>query len=126
MKHLDEVKSVADLPPWDRVEPIEFFKWRRAKELKYLRNRESSLLKAVDQEGSPLYKLNDSGNLVRTKPMSPRVRRLVIERDGSCVQCGAGKPFEVDHIIRYIDGGSNEPENLQTLCVPCHRRKGGR
>ncbi len=31
--------------------------------------------------------------------------------------------WELDHIVPLIDGGGHEPANLQTLCVPCHRRK---
>lgn len=34
--------------------------------------------------------------------------------------------WELDHIVPLIDGGSHEPSNLQTLCVPCHRAKSGR
>ncbi|MEN8183686.1 MAG: HNH endonuclease signature motif containing protein [Myxococcota bacterium] len=31
--------------------------------------------------------------------------------------------WELDHIVPLIDGGSHDPSNLQTLCVPCHRSK---
>lgn len=31
--------------------------------------------------------------------------------------------WELDHIVPLIDGGSHDPSNLQTLCVPCHREK---
>lgn len=31
--------------------------------------------------------------------------------------------LEVDHIIELADGGSNDIENLQLLCVACHRGK---
>lgn len=31
--------------------------------------------------------------------------------------------WELDHVVPLIDGGSHDPSNLQTLCVPCHRRK---
>lgn len=30
-------------------------------------------------------------------------------------------PYEVDHIRPLVEGGSNHPDNLRTLCVPCHR-----
>lgn len=112
--------------PYDGSIPIDQWKFIRAREIKILTNRASALMQAKDADGKPLYRITESGNLARTSPLSKTTRRKVIERDVSCVQCGAGKPFEVDHITRYVDGGSNLPDNLQTLCVPCHRRKGGR
>lgn len=30
--------------------------------------------------------------------------------------------YEIDHIIPFCQGGSHAPENLRTLCIPCHRR----
>lgn len=30
--------------------------------------------------------------------------------------------WEADHIVQWADGGSNEPENLRTLCLPCHKQ----
>lgn len=32
-------------------------------------------------------------------------------------------PFELDHQIPIELGGSNDVENLQALCVPCHKAK---
>lgn len=31
-----------------------------------------------------------------------------------------GHFFQVDHIVRAADGGSDAEDNLRTLCVPCH------
>ncbi|MFP8877484.1 MAG: HNH endonuclease signature motif containing protein [Myxococcota bacterium] len=31
--------------------------------------------------------------------------------------------WELDHIVPLVEGGGHHPTNLQTLCVPCHRRK---
>lgn len=31
--------------------------------------------------------------------------------------------WELDHIVPLIEGGGHEASNLQTLCVPCHRKK---
>jgi 5-methylcytosine-specific restriction protein A len=31
--------------------------------------------------------------------------------------------WECDHIVEVVRGGGNELENLQTLCVPCHKLK---
>jgi 5-methylcytosine-specific restriction endonuclease McrA len=33
--------------------------------------------------------------------------------------------WELDHIVPLIEGGNHDPSNLQTLCVPCHRKKSG-
>jgi len=114
------------LPAYDGSMPLDIWKYLRARQIKEIDARNSSLMRARDADGNALYKITSGGNLGRTKPLSKTTRRKVIERDGACLKCGAGAPFEVDHIIRYVDGGSNLPDNLQTLCVPCHRSKGGR
>jgi 5-methylcytosine-specific restriction protein A len=31
--------------------------------------------------------------------------------------------WELDHIVPLIEAGSHDLSNLQTLCVPCHRKK---
>ncbi len=31
--------------------------------------------------------------------------------------------WELDHVVPLIEGGSHDADNLQTLCVPCHRSK---
>lgn len=51
--------------------------------------------------------------------ISARVRKTVIFRDqGRCQICG--RPgTEIDH----IDGTSNDPSNLQVLCIKCHNQK---
>jgi 5-methylcytosine-specific restriction endonuclease McrA len=41
-----------------------------------------------------------------------------------CLQSLFGR-FELDHKRPYFRGGSDELDNLQLLCVPCHRRKSG-
>ena len=33
-----------------------------------------------------------------------------------------GSPWEADHILPRHDGGSDHPDNLRTLCIPCHQR----
>lgn len=53
------------------------------------------------------------------------VSRQVFERDKyRCVACGTWKDLSVDHIIPRSKGGTNDPENLQTLCRTCNSRKG--
>lgn len=68
------------------------------------------------------------------------VRRYVIARDKQCQRCGTphpgwkGKdawpgqnwcylepwPWEVDHIHRITDGGTDDPANLRLACHNCH------
>lgn len=43
----------------------------------------------------------------------------------------ATKPFDesgydIDHIVELCNGGSNEDNNLQALCIMCHRVKTSR
>ena len=33
-------------------------------------------------------------------------------------------PWDVDHIIRVTDGGTDDPDNLRLLCIPCHGKVG--
>ncbi|HOO53624.1 MAG TPA: DEAD/DEAH box helicase family protein [Methanothrix sp.] len=54
-------------------------------------------------------------------------KHRIKERDGyKCLCCGTtkGSPLQVDHIDPKHWGGSNDPENLQTLCGKCNSRKG--
>jgi 5-methylcytosine-specific restriction enzyme A len=61
-------------------------------------------------------------------PLSIRVD--VLSRDGyKCIFCGRNSKevtLEIDHIIPFSKGGSNEISNLQTLCFDCNRGKGAR
>lgn len=57
----------------------------------------------------------------------PKEFRLsILERDEfKCVRCGCGGRdskwiLEIDHILPVSQGGSDDPENLRTLCVFCH------
>lgn len=63
-------------------------------------------------------------------PISPKDRWEVFQRDNfTCQYCGAkGQDVQlhVDHVVSVADGGSNEPENLKTACVPCNSGKGAR
>ena len=66
----------------------------------------------------------------RTRHISTTVRYAVLNRDNNrCLACGATAKetqLQVDHIIPFSQGGSNEIDNLQTLCVDCNRGKSDR
>lgn len=59
------------------------------------------------------------------RPVSPGLRRRVHERDEyRCVVCGTYLDLQVDHILPVARGGTNDFDNLQTLCGPCNASKG--
>lgn len=64
----------------------------------------------------------------RMKPsQKKRLRQQVLQRDGGqCQICGATTDLTIDHIVSLARGGSDEIDNLQTLCSPCNRRKGAK
>lgn len=72
--------------------------------------------------------------IMRKRQRRPRraiwqqIRRLVWERDGGCCQgpyCRDASPIplevaHIDHRIPLARGGTNELNNLRTLCRRCH------
>lgn len=121
---------MAIYPAYDGTEPLEVYKHKqrqaclaaRAEEL-----RQSPMAQARGTNGEPLYRVNDRAEWVRTKPLSAHRKKKVRERDGyACVLCGSRERLEVDHIVRYIDGGSNEMSNLRLLCRKCHGKRSRR
>ena len=63
-------------------------------------------------------------------PIPQKLRYAILKRDREqCVKCGASPKknsevtLEVDHIIPFAKGGTNDPTNLQTLCWSCNQGK---
>lgn len=63
----------------------------------------------------------------RRKPISQRTRAQVLARDHhKCRMCGRNSqeiPLEVDHIFPYDKGGTDDIDNLASLCRDCNRGK---
>ena len=52
------------------------------------------------------------------------IRIKVKERDGyKCVHCGSFINLEVHHIVHRKHGGTDELDNLKTLCCYCHLKE---
>lgn len=71
-----------------------------------------------------------AGNALRHKSRGAwdTLRRQILQRDcGLCVLCQAAGRVEaahqVDHRIPVSEGGTDHPDNLQSLCIPCHKTK---
>ncbi len=50
------------------------------------------------------------------------IRMLQLKREPACRLCGA-MACHVDHIVARERGGTDRPDNLQSLCHACHSRK---
>ena len=89
----------------------------------YIRNTMQELQKIGFQTTTRAY--NEAN---QRKLMSPQLRRQILERDGyACKYCGKylpnGEGAEIDHIFPVSKGGKTVPNNLQTLCRECNRKK---
>lgn len=66
----------------------------------------------------------------KRKSISKSIRHEVFKRDEfKCVECGATKEdtrLHIDHILPVSQGGSDELDNLQTLCEECNLAKSNR
>lgn len=63
--------------------------------------------------------------LGKVEGLNPFVAKDVFKRDGFvCQQCGRMDNLTIDHKIPLTSGGSNEPDNLWTLCQRCNKKKG--
>jgi 5-methylcytosine-specific restriction endonuclease McrA len=56
------------------------------------------------------------------------IKALLETQQGLCAACEEDMRdvYHVDHIEELAAGGSNGPENLQMLCIPCNLKKGGK
>ena len=70
-----------------------------------------------DSAGNPI----DATN--RRRQPTRRQRRLVKERDRSCVDCGRADLLEYDHVPAYEQTGHTVTTELRLRCAPCHERR---
>lgn len=61
------------------------------------------------------------------KAISPHLRKRIFERDAyRCRNCESYIDLHLDHILPVAMGGTDDYENLQTLCQKCNLSKGAR
>jgi len=64
----------------------------------------------------------------RSRTLSPALRFQVLRRDGfTCQYCGRTPPevkLQVDHVVPWSAGGTNQIENIKTACEVCNLGKG--
>lgn len=52
-----------------------------------------------------------------------RIRETVLIEEPICRICKRRPSTQVDHIIPVSQGGTDERDNLQGICEPCHDKK---
>jgi len=79
------------------------------------------------ENGWGIYEWMDNRILRPRVALSKAKRRTVFERDNyKCRNCRSTENLSVDHIEPWSLGGSNDLDNLQTLCLRCNASKGAR
>jgi hypothetical protein len=79
-----------------------------------------SMLRLLLVQGGVVQKIS---NTTRTIP--PRLRRVIEDRDRTCVVpgCDVSWNLEIDHRVPFAQGGLTDEENLARLCHEHHRQK---
>lgn len=63
--------------------------------------------------------------VARIAEVSDEQRARIHARDGhKCLGCGSKENLNIDHNIALIRGGTDDDDNLQTLCGSCNSSKG--
>ena len=91
---------------------------------------EMELTKAEVEAASEDAQIHKPGERSKST-IPPRIRREVLARDRHRCRrkgCNHSRFLEIHHLTPRTKGGSNDPENLVTLCTACHKlwhEKGG-
>lgn len=87
----------------------------------------NALIKKVEEEIKEIISYKTIRKNNKRNPIDSRLRHEVFKRDGyKCKECGATKEektLHCDHIIPVSQGGTDEMDNLQTLCSDCNLAK---
>lgn len=63
----------------------------------------------------------------RIPEISHKKRWKIFKRDGyACVSCGSDSDLTIDHAYPKSKGGTNDEENLRTMCRSCNSSKGAK
>jgi hypothetical protein len=92
-------------------------------QLKILRGE----FKKISYNFNHLVKTIKKQKITLARPIMTQPRRLEIaaSQQWNCNDCSKmlSSVFEIDHIIRWVDSYDDSNENLQALCMECHKIK---
>ena len=58
------------------------------------------------------------------RPWRRLKQEIHLRDEWTCCSCGrVTMELEMDHIVNVAQGGTDDEKNLQSLCVPCHKKK---
>ena len=84
-------------------------------------------LSAKNKHTKDDYHITKKQRIRRSPHIPTAIRHEVFKKDNyRCKECGRTSKevvIEVDHILPVSQGGTDELDNLQTLCLPCNRAK---
>ena len=90
-------------------------------------NQIEKIIKRVTSKSGDYYLDNDvwqSICRVERGKVTNKMRFAIYDRDGHrCRKCGSSYNLEIDHIFPISKGGKSTPNNLQTLCQSCNKKK---
>lgn len=84
-------------------------------------NTEDGPMELTGSETDQVFCDGEFADKKNDSPTPPRIRRLVLARDGHrCVHCQRGRDVQVHHIVFRSKRGSHDTANLTSLCKHCH------
>lgn len=104
--------------PWSSIEtPLVYVGWAVVRALGL---REPARGEASREPAAP--------RLVQSRRALSKAQcvRIMVRDGGKCVKCSATEDLTIDHIVPVSKGGSDEDDNLRTLCRSCNSTKGAR
>jgi 5-methylcytosine-specific restriction protein A len=95
--------------------------------LQSLRPRVSNIpLSRLETQSGPFARSITAGLRLRGRTLQIRNAKIALRDMYTCRACGRvtdKREGEVDHRTPLALGGSDDPSNLQWLCIECHRLK---
>lgn len=88
-------------------------------------DKEIEQLKETYKQNKYDIEIEESYKSRRKKLFTKSLKNKIKNRDkNKCRKCKkdlTNEKWVIHHKIKVIDGGNNDPSNLITLCVPCHK-----
>ncbi|ABO12013.2 DNase [Acinetobacter baumannii] len=90
--------------------------------LQTFKNKLQTLQAPAQAQKNP--KQNNWGSGRGGRPWRRLKAKIHLRDEWTCQCCGiVTKDLELDHIMNVARGGTDDESNLQSLCVPCHKKK---